>query len=231
MRFQKFFLLAFLAALSAPAPHAQTPAPADPFPLPSTFTATLPCADCPAIHESLTFLPGGIYLDHLVYEDHPHAFDSLGHWETSDDGSQLTLTSGSAASAYSIIDATHIKKIAPAGSNIPAAYLPTFTITSSPSVPTATLHLRGDYISDPNGSTFTECDSQIALIPLKGPVPLALEKAYASAHLEPGKGLFAHITGRLVIRKSSASSRPITLLEIQHFDRATSSESCATRPS
>lgn len=224
------FALILFAAFPAPASLSQIPSPAAPFPIPSTFTATLPCADCPAIHESLTFLPGGLYLDHLVYEERPATFDSLGNWEISADRSQLVLKSGSAASTYAIVDGIHIRKLAPAGSNISAAYLPTFARSPSPSVPTPTLHLRGDYISRPDGSTFVECDSHFALIPLMGPVvPLALEKAFNSARVEAGKGLFIHLIGKLVIRKSSEPPQPATFLEIDHFNLGAPHESCSTR--
>lgn len=230
MRTRLTFALMLFTVFLATASPSQIPSPASPFPIPSTFTAILPCADCTAIHESLTFFPGGLYLDHLVYEERPNTFGSLGNWETSADNSHLILKSGSAASTYSIIDATHIRKLAPAGSDIPAAYLPTFTRSSSPSFPTPVLHLRGNYVSRHDGSTFTECDSQIALVPLMGPVvPLALEKAYNSAHLEAGKGLFIHITGKLVIRKISDPPQPATFLEIDHFDLGAPNESCSTR--
>ncbi|HTV60320.1 MAG TPA: copper resistance protein NlpE N-terminal domain-containing protein [Verrucomicrobiae bacterium] len=210
--------LLLLLALSLPVPAliAQSPS-APPISVPATFSGTSPCADCPAIHESLTFFPGGLYLDRLVYEGRNTTAEFLGHWAFSDDGSLLTLLSGSAAGSYVILDGDHIRKFPPAGSNIPASYLPTFTRAGTPTIPTPAFSIRGQYVSNGPDSTLTQCDTEISLpVSSEGDVA-TLNQAYSTANLKPPASLLVAVKGRIVLEKKSGDS-PTPAVEITHVD-------------
>jgi copper homeostasis protein (lipoprotein) len=219
MRFQKFFLLAFLAAPLTPASHAQTPPPT-PFPIPSTFTATLPCADCPAIHESLTFLPGGIALDHLVYAERNVSSQSLARWTAYSDASRLSIHSSGAAGRYSIIDANHIRKLAPVGSNTPDAYLPTFTRADKPAIPSEPLSIRGEYVHGKAASSITECDSHVTIAISPSGDNDGLDTAYNAANLKPMNPLMVKLTGKIVLERRHPDSAPAAHFQVTHFDQS-----------
>ncbi|HUO36316.1 MAG TPA: copper resistance protein NlpE N-terminal domain-containing protein [Candidatus Acidoferrum sp.] len=204
--------------------HAQALA-RDSFKVPATFTATVPCADCPGIHESLTFLPGGLYIDRLVYEERPSTFQSLGRWQRKSDLPQIEIHSGSSpADTYAIVDRNHIRKLAPEGSNVPAIYLPTFTRTATAALPSASFSLSGEYNSKPGESSLTECRSGFALpVSPTGDAP-ALDHAYQAANLKPDSQLLVSVTGTIALRPGNKSA----LLIVNHFQHSWPGNSCAS---
>jgi len=222
---RKLLFFAALVLFPAPALVAQTPS----FPVPSTFTATLPCADCPAIHESLTILPGGIYFDRLVYEGRRSTFESLGRWSLSSGGSLLSLRASS-ASDYSILDPSHLRKLAPEGSHIPAMYLPTFTRSAFPAIPSVAFSIRGDYSSAPADSHFTDCASNISLPIAAAGDSAALERAYSAAQLKSGATLFVTLSVRIVLEKDPSGRASSAALEVVRVAAASPTDTCSSPP-
>lgn len=210
------FAILFALLVSTPGLIAQSPS-APPISVPSTFSGTTPCADCPAIHESLTFFPGGLYLDRLVYVGRNTTAEFLGHWAFSDDASLLNLLSGTAAGSYAILDADHIRKFPPAGSNIPTRYLPTFSRAGTPTIPTAAFPIHGQYVSNGADSTLTQCDTGISLPVSSEGEAAALNQAYSSANLKPPASLLVTVKGRIVLENKSGDA-PTPAVEITHLD-------------
>lgn len=191
---------------------------------PATYTATLPCADCPAIHESLTFLPDGLYIDRLVYEGRNTTFQALGTWKKISNRSQLSLRSGNSSSdTYSIVNSRYIRKLAPQGSNIPSIYLPAFARAASPGLPSAAFSLRGEYVSRPGRFQLTECQSQVALMVSPKGDATALDRVYAAAHLSPGSALLVSLIGKIALRPDGKSA----LLIVGRFERSWPGKSCS----
>jgi len=218
------FVVCLTGLLMALPVAAQTSATVS-FSVPATYTATVPCADCPGIHESLTFLPGGLYIDRLVYEGRPSTFQSLGRWQRKSDLSQIEIHSGSSpADTYAIVDRNHIRKLAPEGSIIPAIYLPTFTRAATAALPSSSFSLSGEYNSKPGESSLTECRSGFALpVSPTGDAP-ALDHAYQAANLKPDSPLLVSVTGTIALRPGNKSA----LLIVTHFEHSWPGNSCAS---
>lgn len=220
-RFTATFIL--LTAILALAALPQTPPPATSFPIPSTFTAILPCADCPSIHESLTFLPRGIALDRLVYQGRNVSSQSLARWAISSDATHLYIRSSGAAGQYSIIDSGHIRKLSPPESKIPDEYLPAFTRADSAALPSEPLSIRGDYSFRESGSSILECDSGLVIPISQSGDNAALIRAFKAANLKSMGSLMVKLTGRVILEKDNSGSEPVARFQVTRFDQSWSS--------
>jgi len=221
-------LLSFSAQSFGQTSPAQTPPTTEPFPVPSTFTATLPCADCPAIHESLTLLPNRNYLDVYEYQDRNTSSYALGRWYPIADNTRIILFSGNPPNNYEILDRNHIRKLAPAGSNIPDQYLPTLSRSKTVAIPSGSFTIRGEYVYDPAKGT-----SRITVCPYRAMLPVSsggdfasLLNAYGSAHIKNGSPLLISFSGKLAIKPSNQEP----FLVVDHFESAWPGKTCISSP-
>ena len=80
--------------------------------LPATFVGMLPCADCPAIEQTLTLRADGLYHLRLIYQDKPNStYTELGRWAIDASGKRLTLLSGATLSLMERMDNTSLRQL------------------------------------------------------------------------------------------------------------------------
>jgi heat shock protein HslJ len=87
--------------------------------LPSTFTGTLPCADCPGIKYRLSINPDQTFSSHMAYEERNASFEDTGKWELTDNGRVLVLHgSHNATDKFAVRDSDTLRKLDMNGNEI-----------------------------------------------------------------------------------------------------------------
>lgn len=225
------FLVPASLSQSLPSPTPVAPPASSSFHAPATYLGTLPCADCPAIHESLHFLPDGIYIDRLVYEERNTSFQSIGRWSINAEENQLTLRSGDAAPViYAILGVRSLRKVPPKGSRVPAKYLPVLDLDFEPYFSSDPIAIRGEFLAGPHGPILTECQSGVDILVSHDSDATALNQAYSDAHLPPGSSLLVSLTAKFFCDKTSfgpINYNWVTRLEVIHFEASYPGKSCA----
>jgi copper homeostasis protein (lipoprotein) len=85
--------------------------------MPSTYTGTMPCADCPGIRYQLNLNPDHTFASRMIYEERNTSFDDSGSWEMN--GAVLALKGKQGGvQKYAVRDANTLRQLDANGNEI-----------------------------------------------------------------------------------------------------------------
>ena len=194
--------------------------------LPATFVGMLPCADCPAIEQTLTLRADGLYHLRLIYQDKPNStYTELGRWAIDASGKRLTLLSGATLSLMEIMDNTSLRQL----DHLGQPFVPMMTLNLKPNVQvdplTASQHWQGELLYLDDTAMYTDCASGA-----QWPVAMTedyqtMEHNYLQAKSPPSEPLLVNFEGRLNSLPTMEGSSSEQLV-VEHFNSAQPGASC-----
>jgi copper homeostasis protein (lipoprotein) len=223
------FIMVALAACGAPDPR---PAAAFALDRATTFSGTLPCADCPGIRWQLDLWPEGRFHLRREYVDRDAFANQLGRWRVDLRGARLILegsekTRGNAPVSLAISDADTLRLLDTRGQVIESTlpYELRRQANFEPAVFAATFSGEFRYLADAAG--VQECATGHRYPVLMEGAYLAVERAYLNAVQTSGEPLFLTFDGELLNRQAMEGEGPPQSLRINRFLGFEPGRSCA----
>lgn len=228
-------ILALVLGGCAAAPPVQAPAPAKVAPaVPASFTADLPCADCPGIRTTLNLREDGTFLLRQTYLDASTAGDrdfyDLGRWEFGPEDGVLTLRGGTEGPRrFEVRDADTLRQLDTAGQPIRSALNYELRRTAEPYPFTDTMPLRGLYSYMADAASIEECLTGKRFPVAAAGDNLRLERAYLAAQSAPGAPLLVTLDGHLEVRPGMEQDRNEEHVVVDRFGRTWPGQNCSNR--
>jgi len=199
-------------------------------PLPATFAGTLPCADCPGIRYALNLFPDHVYHLREEYLGEPaKAFDDIGRWGLSSDGTQLVLHGGREALVRFVLkDPDRLRRLDLEGREIDSIL--NYDLAREPGfVPfEPRLHVRGMYSYMADAALLRECITERRYaVPALGD-NLRLEEAYLKAKRQPGEPLLVNAEVRIIKQPRMDGTGEEEAMVIERFVNVWPGETCGT---
>jgi copper homeostasis protein (lipoprotein) len=197
--------------------------------LPAEFTGLLPCSDCVGIRYQINLLPGGAYMQRMIYlrDGHDDSYYELGAWSLSRDGRTLTLDGGRDVKAlWVVVDPRTLRKLDREGRRIDSKL--SYELRRRPGVEAMEPRVRllGMFRYMADAPRFRDCRSG-----LQWPVAMsddyrALERAYIERRAAPGSELLVSVNGRIEQwpKMEGGGTQPTMIVE--KFVRAMPGETC-----
>jgi len=233
----KMLLLALASGLAVAAPpdQAQPGRSAEDIaqrlqPLPATYSGTLPCADCPGIRYALNLFPDHVYYLREEYVGEPtKAFDDIGRWGLSSDGTQLVLQGGREAPLRFVLkDPNRLRRLDLDGREIDSIL--NYDLAREPGfVPfEPRLHVRGMYSYMADAALLRECITERRYaVPALGE-NLRLEESYLKARRQPGEPLLVNAEVRIIKQPRMDGTGEEEAMVIERFLNVWPGETCGT---
>ncbi|MCB1842171.1 MAG: copper resistance protein NlpE N-terminal domain-containing protein [Halioglobus sp.] len=199
--------------------------------LPTTFTGTLPCADCPGIDYHLNLFQDGVFYLRMRYQDRPDGqFDDIGRYLLSADGSLLSLQGGREAPLrFTVENPDSLRLLGLDGAAI-VSELNYSLQRQAALLPIAPrLLMRGMYRYMADAGRFTECITGRDMPVATEADNAAMEAAYSQARSAPGAPLLVSVEGQIAPRMPMEGTGPIDTLVPERFISVFPGETCAGR--
>jgi copper homeostasis protein (lipoprotein) len=226
-------------AQAAPAPAPKTPVEPAPRPLPvvelrnlpTTFSGTLPCADCPGIKYELNLFPDDSYFLRMTYLGRSVApRDTIGSWVLSSDRRVVVLGGERETPDYwAIRDAITLRKLDVAGQ--PIASKQSWDLRRVGSVTPIDVRgtFKGSYVHMADAGRFTECSTGQSWPVAQQGANAELESAYQRARPRPGAAVLATVDGHVTRAQTGEEGRRDTALVVDRVAGVSAAEECAPR--
>ncbi|MEZ5568663.1 MAG: copper resistance protein NlpE N-terminal domain-containing protein [Halioglobus sp.] len=198
--------------------------------LPTTFTGTLPCADCPGIDYHLNLFQDGVFYLRMRYQDRPDGqFDDIGRYLLSADGSLLSLQGGREAPLrFTVENPDSLRLLGLDGAAI-VSELNYSLQRQAALLPIAPrLLMRGMYRYMADAGRFTECITGRDMPVATEADNAAMEAAYSQARSAPGAPLLVSVEGQIAPRMPMEGAGPVDTLVPQRFINVFPGETCAS---
>ena len=193
---------------------------------PSTFSGTIPCADCEGIRQTLDLTPDGAFISRLEYIGRDRRSVSVGRWQVN--GGRLVLSGGREATQYfRIADADTLRKLDGDGREIEATMPyeirrePVYRLIGDPLRLTALFRAAADA-----GRAVLCLTGQDVSIAPEGESG-ALLAEYAKARTAPGSPVLVTFVGRFVERPRADGAGTELGMVVDRFDQASPGETCS----
>lgn len=209
-------------------------------PLPATFSAILPCADCVGLRHQLNLFPGGGFVLALTYfrDGRDETFYEMGWYTFSADSSELSLATHDPQGTRFAIPGDGVLRLLDRDEHEPDT-MRTLDLRREPTLVAIEprLMMRGSYSYMADAGVFTDCRSGMRFPVVPGPAAGELEKAYleekayraasrASAGAPEPQPLIVALTGRIASRPPEGLEGRGPMLVVEHFVESFPNESC-----
>ncbi|HSU13084.1 META domain-containing protein [Longimicrobium sp.] len=196
---------------------------------PVTYAGDLPCADCAAIHRTLTLRPDGTYLSRDVYRG--AAGDTaqmveMGRWSVTGDARRISLRGGETPVWFGVRGAATLRMLDESGNEIASRQQYDLARTPSPDTASPPLALLGAFAATADAATFTDCASGMQLAVAREGDWASLERAYQQASSSPGTPVAVRVEGRIT-RGAEGENGPSNLLVVDRFAEVQPNARCA----
>ncbi|HEX6747092.1 MAG TPA: META domain-containing protein [Longimicrobium sp.] len=205
MRSRALLAILALAPLLPQRVNAQRP-PADTawaLAAPVTYAGDLPCAECAAIHRTLTLRPDGSYLSRDVYRGaagDTAEMAEMGRWSVTPDARRLTLRGGGAPMHFAVRGPATLRMLDADGNEIASRTQYDLERAAEADTSSPALPLLGAFAYMADAATFVDCASGVQLgVPAAGDFA-SLERAYQQAQHAPGAAVPVRLQGRVTPR-------------------------------
>ena len=201
-------------------------------PLPSSFTGTLPCADCEGIDTRLDLFPDGAFYLHRVYRGHASdAFDEIGSWRFDAPTGVLALSdAGDGPMRFSLVGEDELRLLDRQGRRIESELDYSLRRTEGLNELEPRLVLRGMYTYAAEVGTIVECRTGRRLPVWDGGDSTALEKAYRDSRAAPDEPLLVELEGRIAWLPPREGDGLVPTLVVEKFRAILPDRTCETRP-
>jgi heat shock protein HslJ len=176
-----------------------------PLPLPATWSATIPCTNCPPTSASLTLRPDQLYFLRVVTRDPDKGTEKIlaeiGAWKYVSQGEVILLTTyDNAARTLHILPDNSLRAVKVSGGIIPPSVNYDLRIDEGNPGYNDVVHMRGMYVFSGKTGIFTECLSGASFTVVRKKENAALERAYMNTPHGQGEPLLVDLDARLVLQ-------------------------------
>ncbi len=220
------FLLFFVAGCSAlgPAPDTRLSGKN------TTYTGSIPCADCDAQKLTVTFFGNKTFRLKRVFTGlqgggSKTVYD-LGTWK--ERGNRLVLDNGGRwPLQFRSVSGTEIEMLDQRGNPIVSKLDYSLRKTAFVDMLPGPMTMKGEFLYMADASTFTECQTGRKYPLLFATSTSSVEKQYLAARSAPGKPVLVMLKGRFAMQKPAAGAIPREYIVVQKFIRFWRSGTCA----
>jgi copper homeostasis protein (lipoprotein) len=225
------WLLGSMSAVAMLVVSLAEPAAAMPNPivLPATFVGDTPCADCAAIHATVTMYGDGSFFMRDTYVGRNVTRVITGTWRYDDASSNLTLLApGEPTTSFHVTDPRTLQMLDAQGKPLPVGLTGTLVLSDKVDRFHDTTRWRGSLLASPDFARFTECATARSYSISHTLEYPALMKAYADAHPQPGAPVLAQFDGHIADTPRADGAGTQENLVVEKMDSASAAETCGS---
>jgi len=198
---------------------------------PTTYSGTLPCADCSGQLIVLTLFADSTFRMRTTYlgvvADEPIVVYSLGRWGLSADQRVVLRSDSDVPQQYQWQADGALRQLDRQGRPIVSTLNYELTRQTSVDLVAGPMPLRGMYMYMADAASLNECRTGRRVPVLIEQDHLALERAYLSARTSPGQPMLVSFIGRFVERVPEPGMPSREFLQVDEFQHIWPGESCA----